>query len=62
MLLYAGALYVGEWLAPELVLRGVWAGCVAVAVGALVGWILGVGDRDRLEWPVPYAKASASSP
>jgi len=41
VLLYAGALYAGEWLAPELVLRGVWAGCAAVAGAALVGWILG---------------------
>jgi len=53
-LLYAGALYAAEWIAPELVLRGVWAACVVVVLAALVGWIAGVGDRDRLEWPVTY--------
>lgn len=54
VLLYAGAVYVGEWIAPELVLRGVWAACVIVAAAALVGWIAGIGDRDRLDWPVTY--------
>jgi O-antigen ligase len=54
VLLYAGALYVAEWLAPELVLAGVWAACVIVAASALVGWLAGAADRDRLEWPVTY--------
>ncbi|MEX0675138.1 MAG: O-antigen ligase family protein [Gaiellaceae bacterium] len=54
VLLYAGALYAAEWIAPELVLRGVLAACVVVSAAALVGWIAGVGDRDRLEWPVTY--------
>ena len=54
VLLYAGALYAAEWIAPELVLRGVLAACVVVSAAALGGWIAGVGDRDRLEWPVTY--------
>ena len=54
VLLYAGALYVAEWLEPELVLAGVWAACVVVSAAALVGWLAGVAERDRLEWPVTY--------
>jgi hypothetical protein len=53
--LYAGALYAAEWVAPEPLLRAVWAACVIVSAAALVGWIAGVGDRDRLEWPVTYS-------
>ncbi|MEX2211730.1 MAG: O-antigen ligase family protein [Gaiellaceae bacterium] len=54
VLLYAGALYAAEWLAPEQVLRGTWAACVIVSAAALAGWVAGVGDRDRLDWPVTY--------
>ena len=53
--LYAGALYAAEWLEPDALLRSVWAACVLVSAAALFGWIAGVGDRDRLEWPVTYA-------
>jgi O-antigen ligase len=53
--LYAGALYAAEWVAPDPLLRAVWAACVIVSAAALAGWIAGVGDRDRLDWPVTYS-------
>lgn len=52
--LYAGALYAAGWIAPDAVLRSVWAACVLVSAAALAGWLAGAGDRDRLEWPVTY--------
>ena len=35
-------------------MRGAWAACVVVSAAAVAGSILGLGDRDRLEWPVRY--------
>lgn len=54
VVLYAGALYVAEWLRPDAVLAGVLAACTIVSTAALVGWLAGAADRDRLEWPVTY--------
>jgi O-antigen ligase len=52
--LYAGVVLVAERADAVALLRTTWTACVAVSIAALVGWIAGVGDRERLEWPVTY--------